>query len=336
MSVDRPEMSTTVRVQRAPVPVPPPSAPPVPGWLRLAFAATGTVAPPLAASAAAWLFCRPPRPRRRRGRAGGLGEPFTVRGAGERLRAWRAGAGPAVLLVHGWGSRGAHLSALVSPIVEAGCTAVVFDAPAHGASSGRTAAGVTFAQALTAVARRVEARAAVGHSLGAAALGWAMGHGLRLDAAVFLSPPRGVTSFVRRFSDALALSPALEAAVQERFRRRFGITTHEFDPCLRAGEGTRNLLVVHDADDREVPWEEGAAVARDWPGAILETTGGLGHRGVVRDPRVAARVAGFVGAHLARCACGRPAAGEAAEGPACGRCALERELYHRPRRWIVA
>jgi hypothetical protein len=329
MDARRAENSTNVRFSEqgrplAPLPPPPPLAP---AWLRALFAAGGVAAPGLTARAAAHLFCLPPRRRRGRRSAAPLGEPFTVRGAGQRLQAWQSGSGPAVLLVHGWGGRGAQLAPLVAPIVRAGCTAVVFDAPAHGQSTGRTTAGVLFAEALAAVAARVGARAAVGHSLGAAALGWAMGHGLRLDAAVMVSPPRGITPFLRRACDALALSPAVEAGMQARFRRRFGITTDEFDPCLRAGEGTRHLLVVHDEGDGEVPWAEGAAVARAWPGAALETTRGLGHTAILRDAAVAARIAGFLGQHLPRCpGCGRLAV-TAVEGRlACEGCALEREL----------
>ncbi len=45
--------------------------------------------------------------------------------------------------------------------------------PAHGASLGRLASRSSFAEAVSAVAARVGARAAIGHSMGAAGLGWA-------------------------------------------------------------------------------------------------------------------------------------------------------------------
>ena len=49
--------------------------------------------------------------------------------------AW--GAGPSVLLVHGWEGRGAQLGALVDPLVAAGYRVVALDGPAHGDSPGR-------------------------------------------------------------------------------------------------------------------------------------------------------------------------------------------------------
>jgi hypothetical protein len=59
-------------------------------------------------------------------------------------------------------------------------------------------------------------------------------------------------------------------------------------------------LVIHDREDVEVPWREGAAIAAAWPGAELLTTQGLGHRRILRDPAVVARVSTFLEAQLAR------------------------------------
>ena len=57
-------------------------------------------------------------------------------------------------------------------------------------------------------------------------------------------------------------------------------------------------LVVHDSDDMEVPWTNGADVAAAWPGAELVTTQGLGHRRILRDAGIVARVTAFLAEHL--------------------------------------
>ena len=43
-------------------------------------------------------------------------------------------------------------------------------------------------------------------------------------------------------------------------------------PCLQTP-----ALVIHDRSDGIVPWQQGAALARAWPGARLLTTKGFGH-----------------------------------------------------------
>ncbi len=52
---------------------------------------------------------------------------------------WEPGphAAAAVLLVHGWDSRGSHLGAWVPPLLRAGVRVLAFDAPAHGDAPGR-------------------------------------------------------------------------------------------------------------------------------------------------------------------------------------------------------
>jgi pimeloyl-ACP methyl ester carboxylesterase len=45
-------------------------------------------------------------------------------------------------------------------------------------------------------------------------------------------------------------------------------------------------LIIHDQDDRDIPWREGEAVARAWPHARFQRTEGLGHRRILRDPEV--------------------------------------------------
>jgi pimeloyl-ACP methyl ester carboxylesterase len=54
-------------------------------------------------------------------------------------------------------------------------------------------------------------------------------------------------------------------------------------------------LIIHDRDDRDVPWQEGEAVARAWPHARFLRTEGLGHRRILRDPEVIDRVLRFLG-----------------------------------------
>ncbi len=303
----------------------------IPWSLRTGMAALGALAPPLAARLGERLFMTPPRHRSpdRELEALTAAEPFVVRFQGGRLQAWRFGEGPAVLLVHGWGGRGGQMTPLVPALREKGCSVVTFDAPAHGLSSGRLASVPLFGEAAAEVAARVGARAAIGHSMGAAGLGAALLRGLSLDAVVFLAPPRSPAGFFEQFSRALRLGPGIERATRERLERRVGMPLVEFDMPRLAAKQSAPLLVVHDRHDREIPWSDGAATAAAWPRARMITTEGLGHRRILRDPAVAVHAASFVAERLARCACGRLASGESSIGPVCGSCALERELFDR-------
>jgi pimeloyl-ACP methyl ester carboxylesterase len=53
-------------------------------------------------------------------------------------------------------------------------------------------------------------------------------------------------------------------------------------------------LIVHDDNDPEAPLIEGKSVLREWPGARLVTTHGLGHTRLLRDPDVVREVTTFI------------------------------------------
>jgi pimeloyl-ACP methyl ester carboxylesterase len=54
------------------------------------------------------------------------------------------------------------------------------------------------------------------------------------------------------------------------------------------------VLIVHDRDDREVPWTQGALIAEAWPGAQWLATRGLGHHRVLRDAATVQAIVDFL------------------------------------------
>jgi len=53
--------------------------------------------------------------------------------------------------------------------------------------------------------------------------------------------------------------------------------------------------VFHDDEDLDVPWEDGASIARAAKDANLVRTSGLGHRRIIRDPAVIRQAVDFMG-----------------------------------------
>jgi pimeloyl-ACP methyl ester carboxylesterase len=247
------------------------------------------------------------------------------------VRGWTLGSGPAVLLVHGWGGRSGQLATLAEAFAGANCTAVAFDAPAHGRSGGRTTSMVGFADAAMLVARRYGARAAVGHSVGGAAVAFAASRGLELDAAALVAPPSTPVSFVTGLADALGLTPDVRAALDAGIVRRVGLPFEAVDITRVAPAVPPPVLVVHDRDDAEVPLPAGAAIAHAWLGRLVVTSG-LGHRRILRDTAVIDEIVDFVTSKLPRCGCGRLAVTEAAGAPLCDGCAVAEDLWERGRR----
>ena len=285
-------MSTTLRLTRA------------------AFGAVQRAAPDLAARWAERMFCSPPRRPISERMAAWLrdGRRFDVivgssrrsRPRPRRVTAWAWGErGPGVLLVHGWGSRGARFVDLGGALLAAGHRVITFDAPGHGASHGRLSSGPEFARAAIAVAAAVgPVSAVVGHSLGGFASALAMDRGLSARRAVFISPSANVNSYSAQFAALLGVTPPVMSTMRERLARRLDFSWSSMDVPAFAPSMRAPLLVIHDRDDREVRWSDGAAIASAWPGAELVTTMGLGHHRIVSDAEVIANVVSFLRASL--------------------------------------
>ena len=265
--------------------------------LRAVFTTVGSVAPGIAARWAETIFCTPPRNEPRIGEEAFLasGRRFTVQGEGEDLAAWEWGAGPTVVLVHGWGSRAGRFGALAQALGEGGFRVVAYDAPAHGRSTGRSSSLPEFARALRAVGDAVgPLHGLVGHSLGGAAATLALRDGLRAERIVLLAAPADVTRFSTAFADHLRLPAGTRAVMRRNLETRLQIRWDELHLPTIARSLTAAALLLHDRDDEDVPYAQAEEIAVAWPGARLIATTGLGHRGLLRDPDAVRETVAFL------------------------------------------
>jgi pimeloyl-ACP methyl ester carboxylesterase len=264
------------------------------------FVASALLFPEFAAEVAERLFLTPPRPRDAAASALDLidARSSLLEHKGRHITVWRWGAreAPAVLLAHGWGGQAVQLRAFVFPLLRAGLRVIAYDQPAHGVSEGRLTGLPDFADVLAEVAAyHGEVRAVIGHSLGATAAALALAwQKVSFEKIVLVSPPSDMDGYARRFARwhwiPEAVRRALQAAIEERYGRRW----EELELARIAPRLQASALVIHDRNDGVVPWEQGATVARQWPGAKLMTTQGLGHRRILADEAVTQAAAEFV------------------------------------------
>jgi pimeloyl-ACP methyl ester carboxylesterase len=222
--------------------------------------------------------------------------PFTFQHRGNTMRGRIVGDGDkTVLLVHGWESRAAHLLGFLLDLRHAGFRVAAFDAPAHGDSEGEKGhvgeMGRAVLEAQT-VLGRIDA--VVAHSAGSPAALYAMSQGLKVAASVHISGPASFERVLQRFGAACGL----DAEGVERFRA----LVHEelgFHPDLLEAEAlTKHLshpaLLIHDEDDKEVPFEESSRLHTHMHASELRRVQGLGHRRIVQDKDVIRSVTGFL------------------------------------------
>jgi len=246
------------------------------------------------------LFCTPMQGTRRRALQAPVGDArcadFDMDGLRIATYAWGDPATqPYVLFAHGWSSHGTRFLPWVSRLRAAGYAAVAFDQPAHGRSGGERTTLPDFACTLFAVARRFgPAAAVIGHSLGGAAASVALARGLEAERAVLIAPAADPVDAAYRFADFLRLPARMCRGMIASFEATVGVSFDELQAHRNAPRITRPALIVHDLEDREVPWSEGERYARYWPDARLLSTQGLGHNRIAGDEGVIDAVMRFL------------------------------------------
>lgn len=269
---------------------------------RLALRTSAAFSPDLAGAWAERLFLTPPPPRYPAASALDLIDA-RARIVEHKRRAiatwewgWRDRSAPAVVLAHGWGGNAAQMRAFVFPLLQDGYRVIAYDQPAHGVSEGRLTGLPDFAEVLAEVAwHHGQVEAVIAHSLGGAAAAVSLAAGKSsFKKVVLISPPSDLVGYSRRFARWYWIPEPVRRAMQKAIEERYGVLWEDLEVPRIAPRLTAAALVIHDRDDRMMPWKHGATVAQHWPGARLLTTRGLGHRRILADERVTRVAAQFV------------------------------------------
>jgi len=260
--------------------------------LRSSFLLGSLLDPQATVRRAGDLFCTPFASSRQRAQTMSCGDAvqdsFDLDGHRIHTYAWGdPRTQPYVLLAHGWSSHATRFLPWIGRLRAAGYAVVAFDQPAHGLSEGQRTNLLEFANTLQAVAQRFgPVSALIGHSLGGAAVATAMARGLAAERAILIAPAADPIDAARRFAGLIGLPHRLFQRMIAAFEAHIGFSFDAFQAHFMAPTIGHPALIVHDVEDREVPWAEGERYARFWPDSRLLSTQGLGHNRIAQDEGV--------------------------------------------------
>jgi pimeloyl-ACP methyl ester carboxylesterase len=208
----------------------------------------------------------------------------------------------AVLLVHGWTGRAAFMQGFVPALLKEGFEVLALDLPGHGLSSGKRL-NMPLAMEALAVARRAHGpfHGIIGHSFGGAvAIAAAAGvvpayRALDVKRIVTVAAPDRMSTYFNAFGGAIGLSGAAQTVMNDRVQSIAATTLDRFDGRARLRDMPVPTLVVHDRNDREIPFSDAESMASAGLHVRLLATEGLGHRRILQSLAVARAAA----AHMA-------------------------------------
>lgn len=272
--------------------------------LRFAFSNLSRLMPETAAAFSLQLFLTPQRHRTPAWEqpflASARKQALSVAGKDVIVYTWGESSNR-ILLCHSWGGRGTQLAAFVKPLLGLGHSVVAFDAPAHGQSTGRRTDMMEYSATVNEIVRFAGPfQGIIGHSFGAGnALFAKREYGFQAEKIVLIGCFVHGAWITDRFGEALSIPAGVIARMRQRLEEQYGgrLRWDRLAISDMARGERAQLLLVHDRDDKEIPYSHAQQLfAACSNNAELYSTAGLGHRRILRDPGVLAKVCEFFGA----------------------------------------
>jgi len=203
--------------------------------------------------------------------------------------------GPKVLLAHGWNGRASQMGAFAKPLNDAGYEVISIDLPGHGSSPGKSSSLPEAAQALLDAQQHYgEFNAVIGHSFGGAASLLAISKGFSTQAAITVGSPSKLEWLLDIYSEHLKFSPSAKQKLAKLLEKKFGADIWQRCNFEKIGPTLITAgLVIHDTDDKEVPYYHAEKIANAWSAQLHKTTG-LGHKRILKDSGVIEAAVSFI------------------------------------------
>ncbi|MGL0953938.1 alpha/beta hydrolase [Vibrio vulnificus] len=203
------------------------------------------------------------------------------------LTTYVLGEGPVWVLTHGWSGTASQFFPLMAHIASRGFTALAYDHPAHGESSGDVGHIPAFVEGLDAVLDSLdEVAGLVGHSMGTASA-LECRHQKLEDKPMLLIAP--VLNYVENLFSSIersGYSMKLFRAVVSEVEEQFNYPIQSVDPYRRLAQRRVQTLIVHDEQDKFTSHAVSASAAQEMENVELISTQGQGHGRVMKCQQV--------------------------------------------------
>lgn len=259
------------------------------------FRVAARIAPKAAGNQAFELFQRPLNKKIRKKEMSffKVAKRFKIKHYLEDIHCYELGnpSGKLVLLVHGWESNAASMSAIGLKLAEEGHHVILFNLPAHGFSKLKKANIKMCKEVFLEVINHLNPKqpfSVVAHSFGSAVTAYALSKTThQVDQLIFLTSPNQITQIFEDFSNFIGLN---SKAFQQLCNRAENIV-HEPLSGIRADQLYKKirynrLLLIHDSEDRIIPKKNSIDIYNQWPNAELQLLEKTGHYKMLWDDKV--------------------------------------------------
>ncbi|MEZ4795836.1 MAG: alpha/beta hydrolase [Flavobacteriaceae bacterium] len=184
-----------------------------------------------------------------------------------------------ILLAHGWESNSARWKNLINYLNRKDFNIVAIDAPAHGNSGGKLFNAILYSEFINVIAKRYKPDILIGHSVGgmASVLFQHKYQTPNVKKIILLGAPSEFTDVLQRYTDMLGYNERTKNQIKLTIINNFGKAPEEFSTAKFLKEISSQGLIIHDSEDKVIPYEDALSINKSFKNSKLITTKGLGH-----------------------------------------------------------
>ena len=204
------------------------------------------------------------------------------------------GSGPTILLAHGWESNAQRWEELITLLKPLNYNIIAVDAPAHGASSGKQFNAVLYSECINVVVNNFNPDVIVGHSVGGMSTAFYQYkyQNEAIKKLVLLGAPAHFVGVFKRYVDMMGYNKRIENGLNHLIVERFNKQPSYFSIADFAKTITTKTLIIHDTEDKIIPYNDAELIVANHNNAAFVSTSGFGHG--LRKPPVYKHILDFL------------------------------------------
>ena len=222
-----------------------------------------------------------------------LFEEVTFDGVSIATYRWK-GNGKTILLNHGWESNASRWSYILEDLKAQDYNIIALDGPAHGRSGGKLFNAVLYSEFINVIAKKFQPEVVIGHSVGGMASVFFM-HSFPLDSVekmVLLGAPAHFTGVFSRYKSLMGYNNRISNGLDSIVLERFGKPVDYFSAANFARTINAKGLIIHDKNDKIIPYEDALLFSNRYKNSELISTNGFGHG--LKDPSLTPKIIEFI------------------------------------------
>ena len=217
------------------------------------------------------------------------GTPFHIHVHDKDIRCWKWGQGPGILFVHGWNGRGVNFAYFFKSVIDAGYSVITYDAPAHGESEGQVTNYFELSDTVRSFldpSHGFNIQSIIAYSIGGSATINCISKDNPSVDAVLIAPALKLKELLFNAFNYHGVPEVAYRNLVADMERYYGYDVHQDNPDVLVKYISSKMLIVHDKDDRTIPYTDSKRLSEKTDNFYLHTTEGLGHKRILRDNNV--------------------------------------------------